>query len=79
MMTIHNFEQCFNGMSSVILHFQLLIYKLSMMTILDLNYILKLCVFSDISISSVFICIVLNDKYDIDTLGNAFVFSKIVS
>ena len=49
------------------------------MTILDLNYILKLCVFSDISISSVFICIVLNDKYDIDTLGNAFVFSKIVS
>ena len=50
-----------------------------MMTILDLNYILKLCVFSDISISIVFICIVLNDKYDLDTLGNAFVFSEIVS
>ena len=66
-------------MSSMLLHCQLLIYKLSMLTILDADYILKMCVFSDISISIVFICIVLNDKYDLDTLGNAFVFSEIVS
>ena len=50
-----------------------------MLTILDADYIWKMSVFSDISISIVFICIVLNDKSDIDTLWNIFVFSDIVS